>query len=171
LFLASRLVRVLVLVNRGMGRASCSASMPRDLRLPHEKLMAYQEAVELLRRVREMRITDPRMRDQILRASKSVCLNIAEAVGRFSDADRKRVYAIARGECCEAAAGIDIARSAAECDLDRARAARETAGAVYALLTGLIRKYDSETGGPTTDHLHQPSNLHQTKNKDEPEPD
>ncbi|TMA26045.1 MAG: four helix bundle protein [Deltaproteobacteria bacterium] len=68
-------------------------------------------------------VVDARLRDQLLRASKSVCLNIAEAVGRLSDADRKRVYAIARGECCEAAAAIDIARAAAECDSARGRTA------------------------------------------------
>src|SRR5438067_997305 len=80
-----------------------------DLRLPHEKLLAYQHALQLLLEIQELRIVDARLRDQITRASKSVCLNIAEAVGRFSDADRKRVYAIARGECCEAAAAIEIA--------------------------------------------------------------
>ena len=114
--------------------------MASDIQLPHEKLLAYQQAIQLLQQAQKMRIVDARLRDQLLRASKSVCLNIAEAVGRFSDADRKRVYAIARGECCEAAAAIDIARAAGECDSDRGREARQTAGRVYALLTGLIRR-------------------------------
>jgi four helix bundle protein len=75
-----------------------------DIRLPHEKLLAYQLAIQLLGQAQEMRVVDARLRDQMPRAEKSVCLNIAEAVGRFSDADKKRVYAIARGECCETAA-------------------------------------------------------------------
>src|SRR5205085_7121583 len=72
-----------------------------------------------------------------------------------SSADKKRVYAIARGECCEAAAAIDVAQMAHECDLEQGRIARETAGRVYALLTGLIRRYDFETIPPKTSHPHQ----------------
>src|SRR5437879_5602133 len=120
--------------------------MTTEILLPHEKLLAYQLAIRLLGQVQEMRVVDAKLRDQLLRAAKSVCLNIAEGVGRFSTADKKRVYAIARGECCESAAAIDIARSAGECDPEQGRAARETAGRVYALLTGLIRRYDFETG-------------------------
>ena len=107
--------------------------MPTDIQMPHEKLIAYQVAVELLQHVQQLRIADPRLRDQVLRSSKSVCLNIAEAVGRLSDSDRKRVDAIARGECCEAAAAIDIARTSGECDPERGRSARDIAGRVYAL--------------------------------------
>jgi four helix bundle protein len=129
--------------------------MATNILLPHEKLLAYQFAMQLLQQVQGMRVVDSRLRDQLLRAAKSVCLNIAEGVGRFSSADKKRVYAIARGECCEAAAAIDIARAAGECDPEQGSAARETAGRVYALLTGLIRRYDSETIGPKTSHEHQ----------------
>jgi len=120
-------------------------------------------------------VVDARLRDQLLRASKSVCLNIAEAVGRLSDADRKRVYAIARGECCEAAAAIDIARAAAECDSARGRTARDTAGRVYALLSGLIRRYDLDTVGSKTnhlhEHLHEPDAGHQNEDEHELEAD
>src|SRR5438067_10424423 len=138
-----------------------------DLRLPHEKLLAYQHALQLLLEIQELRIVDGRLRDQITRASKSVCLNIAEAVGRFSDADRRRVYAIARGECCEAAAAIDIARATGDCDSDRRHEARNTAGRLYALLTGLIRMYDYETGGPKTNHLHERADESGTRHENE----
>lgn len=110
--------------------------MTDQIPLPHEKLLAYQLALELLKQVQGMSIVDARLRDQILRAAESVCLNIAEGVGRVSDADKKRVYAIARGECCETAAAIDVARAAGDCDSAHGRAARDTAGRVYALLTG-----------------------------------
>ena len=142
--------------------------MTIDILMPHDKLVAYQCAIQLLQHVQEMRIADGRLRDQVLRAAKSICLNIAEAVGRFSDADRKRVYAIARGECCEAAAAIDIARTSGECDLERGREAREMAGRVYALLTGLIRRYDFETPGPKMDqHEHVDDHPHVLDNEDE----
>ena len=40
----------------------------------------------------------------------SVSLNIAEAVGKTSDADRLNRYAIARGEAMECGAIIDVVR-------------------------------------------------------------
>jgi four helix bundle protein len=115
-------------------------------------VLAYQLALALLKQVQGMSIVDARLRDQILRAAKTVCLNIAEGVGRVSDADKKRVYAIARGECCETAAAIDVARAAGDCDSAHGQAARDTAGRVYALLTGLRRRYDFETIGPKPSH-------------------
>jgi four helix bundle protein len=86
--------------------------------LPHEKLIAYQAARQLLALVREARISNPRIREQALNAASSACLNIAEATGRSGSADQKRVYAIARGEVCEAAAALDIAALAGGCAAD-----------------------------------------------------
>src|SRR5229473_483015 len=141
--------------------------MTTEILLPHEKLLAYQLAIRLLEQIQQMKVMDARLRDQLLRASKSVCLNIAEGVGRFSDADKKRVYAIARGECCEAAAAIDIARVAGECDPEQGRTAREIAGRVYALLTGLIRRYDFETIVPKTSRLHEDEHEHEHEHEHE----
>lgn len=138
--------------------------MAAEIRLPHQKLLAYQVGLELIRHVREMKVSDARLHDQIARASKAVCLNIAEAVGRLSDADRKRVYAIARGECCETAAAIDIALAMSECEVESGRAALEAAGRVYALLTGLIRRPGNDTRGPKLDE-HDPHHDHQHQHK------
>jgi hypothetical protein len=63
--------------------------------LPHERLIAFQVARKLLLAVSEAKISDPKLRDQALRAAKSTCLNIAEAVGRVGEADKARVFAIA----------------------------------------------------------------------------
>ena len=62
--------------------------------LPHEKLMAYQEARELLACVMDAKISDAKLRDQALRAARSVCLNIAEGAGRTSWPDS---YALLSG--------------------------------------------------------------------------
>jgi len=43
---------------------------------PHERLIAYQVACELLDLVRELRISDAKLRDQAMRAAQSACLNI-----------------------------------------------------------------------------------------------
>jgi four helix bundle protein len=107
---------------------------------PHETLMAYQQARELLRVVCEAKIADPKLRDQAMRAAKSVCLNIAEASGRGSAADQKRVYAIARGEASEVAAALDVAEMAGECNRELARRGHAIGLRVYALLSGLIRQ-------------------------------
>ena len=116
--------------------------MPNDktmYSLPHEKLIAYRVACDLLVTVVEARIQDPGLRDQALRAAKSACLNVAEANGRVSQADRRRVFAIARGEVSEAAAAVHIAALAGECSRESAAKARQFGGHAVALLTGLIR--------------------------------
>ncbi len=109
--------------------------------LPHERLHAYQEARKLLLCIREANIADGKLRDQAVRAATSVCLNIAEAAGRTGSADKARVYSIARGESCEAAAALDIALVAGLCKKEPAGAGAVRARAVYALLSGLIRRF------------------------------
>ncbi len=112
---------------------------PTRSRLPHHRLIAYSVATELLLAVRAAAIRDPKLRDQALRAAKSACLNIAEAAGRASPADRARVFAIARGECLEAAAAVEIAALAGDATQEAADAAIAFADRLYGLLTGLIR--------------------------------
>jgi four helix bundle protein len=108
--------------------------------LPHETLTAYQVARELLVLVRDAKISDPKLRDQAMRAAKSTCLNIAEASGRYADADKARVYAIARGEACEVAAALDIGWAAGDCTEEATRSGGAIVRRLYALLTGLIRR-------------------------------
>jgi four helix bundle protein len=73
-----------------------------------------------------------------MRAAQSACLNIAEANGRFSPADRRRVFAIARGEATEAAAAVQVAAISGECSPRSAEDARRLGGRAAALLSGLI---------------------------------
>ena len=107
--------------------------------LLHEKLIAWQVACELLRVVRNAGIRDPKLRDQAMRAAQSACLNIAEANGRVAPADRRRVFAIARGEATEAAAAVQIAAMSGQCAEQAANEARRLGGRTAALLSGLIR--------------------------------
>ena len=109
--------------------------------LPHERLLVYQEASRLLTHVREAKITDAQLRDQALRAAKGVCLNIAEGAGRRTSADKARVYGIARAECCEVGAALDIALLSQECLEDSAHRGIESTRMVYALLNGLILRF------------------------------
>ncbi|MCA1829060.1 MAG: four helix bundle protein [Myxococcales bacterium] len=105
----------------------------------HEKLIAWHVACELLRVVRDARISDPKLRDQAMRAAQSTCLNISEANGRFSPADRRRVFAIARGEAAEAVGAVQVAAISGCCRPEAADEARRLGGRVAALLSGLIR--------------------------------
>jgi four helix bundle protein len=105
--------------------------------LPHENLTAYQVACELLVAVKRAEIADPKLRDQALRAAKSVCLNIAEATGRTGP-DQKRVFCIARG-ASESVAALHIAGLCGDCDVGSARVGAALGRRVYALLSGLIR--------------------------------
>jgi four helix bundle protein len=114
--------------------------MPKDTTLVlHEKLIAWQVACELLLCVRDARISDSKLRDQAMRAAQSACLNIAEANGRVSLADRRRVFAIARGEAAEAVAAVQVAALSGSCGTGSAETARRLGGRVAALLSGLIR--------------------------------
>jgi len=112
--------------------------MPNQTTLPHETLYAYQAARELLGLICGARISNTRIRDQAVNAASSACLNIAEATGR-TGADQKRVYAIARGEICEAGAALDIASVAGSCNAEAAASGAVVARRAYALLCGLIR--------------------------------
>lgn len=61
---------------------------PQARLLPHQRLVAYQHALTLLKLVHAAEIRSARIRDQVLRAAQSVCLNIGEAAGRTSAGDR-----------------------------------------------------------------------------------
>ena len=107
--------------------------------LPHHRLIAYEVARELLATVVRGNIADSRLRDQALRAAKSACLNVAEAAGRSTKADQARVFGIARGEACEAAAAVEIAATAGDCPNEIAQRANELSSRLVGLLTGLIK--------------------------------
>jgi four helix bundle protein len=82
--------------------------------LDYEKLDVYRCAIEHLAFVFRSIPAIPRgyaaLVDQWRRAAISVPLNIAEAVGKTSEADRNNRYAIARGEGMECGAILDVIR-------------------------------------------------------------
>jgi hypothetical protein len=81
----------------------------------------------------------PVERSRKLDLVKSACLNCAEGAGRFARADKARAFTIARGECVEAAAAIEIAAAcgyASTLDVERVAV---LADRLVAMLTRLIR--------------------------------
>lgn len=79
--------------------------------LAHEKLAAYQHAIEFVAWSQPIIEEIPgrvSARDQLDRASTSVPLNIAEGNGKFSTKDRARYLQTAFGSALECAAILDV---------------------------------------------------------------
>ena len=107
--------------------------------MPHRRLVVYGKALELLAAVRSAKIADAKLRDEASRAAKGVCLNIAEASGRVSRADKARIFAIARGECVECVAAVEIAAAAGDAVEPAAANAVQCGTQVYLMLGALVR--------------------------------
>jgi four helix bundle protein len=107
--------------------------------LPHHRLVVYQRALEFLAAVRGAQISDAKLRDEALRAAKGVCLNIAEGSGRVSRADKARAYAIARGECVECIAAVEIAVTTSDAVEEAAVRAVQCGTEVCLMLGALVR--------------------------------
>ena len=78
----------------------------------HEKLDAYRVSITFVawayRLCKGFKGIDRHARDQLLRSSQSIPLNIAEGNGKPPSADRKRFFRIALGSALECAATIDV---------------------------------------------------------------
>ncbi|MBI3072081.1 MAG: four helix bundle protein [Deltaproteobacteria bacterium] len=73
-----------------------------------ERIDCYRVARDFARLAQRLPIANQVLRDQFRRASLSVLTNTAEGAGRVAKADKRRCYAIARGEACECAALLDL---------------------------------------------------------------
>lgn len=78
----------------------------------HERLDVYQLSLQFtafaVRLVAAFSGDLRSIRDQLVRASQSIPLNIAEGNGKRSPAERKRFFEIARGSATESAATLDV---------------------------------------------------------------
>ena len=92
---------------------STPPATPAASRFPHEALDCYQVARDVVAFVAQHRCQlhglPGEAGPQLERACVRALLNTAEAAGRQGPRDRARVFAIARGETCEAAAALDVA--------------------------------------------------------------
>jgi len=78
----------------------------------HKKLDVYRLSLKYVKWVYDLSgsLTGKNRfaRDQLLRASQSIPLNIAEGNGKLSESDKMRFYGIARGSALECAAIQDV---------------------------------------------------------------
>jgi four helix bundle protein len=109
--------------------------------LGHEKLDVYRLAISYVAWVYEKAkglngIHRP-ARDQWLRASQSIPLNIAEGNGKTADADRRRYFEIARGSALECAAIQDVLVVGKALDKTESRTRKDELDRMAAMLSRL----------------------------------
>ena len=84
--------------------------------LPHHRLQVWHVALQLVKLVHAIKIGDAEDRAQARKAASACARNIAEGAARTSRADKARVYGIARGECGECVASVELAGAKVSCD-------------------------------------------------------
>ena len=72
-----------------------------------ERFEAYQAAKRFYRLIKALRMREP-MKEQLLRASSSIALNVAEASGKRTLTDKKRYFTMAFGSARECQAILDL---------------------------------------------------------------
>jgi four helix bundle protein len=111
--------------------------------LDYEKVDVYRCAIEHLAFVFESIPKLPRgfsaLADQWRRAATSVPMNIAEAVGKPSHADRLNRFAIARGEAMECGAILDVVRLLAVVPPSKLQLAKSLLVRIVEMLSKLCR--------------------------------
>jgi four helix bundle protein len=106
----------------------------------HEKLDVYRVSIEFVRwsyrLCKGLKGADRHARDQLLRASQSIPLNIAEGNGELPSADRQRYLRIALGSALECAATLDVLSA---CEAIEAKAAADGKGLVVRVVAMLTK--------------------------------
>jgi len=110
-----------------------------------EKLDVYQKAKsfnsQVYRHIRANKNFDPTTKNQLRRASLSIMLNIAEGSSRFSNADRRNFYVIARGSAFECVAIFDFMKEEKLLDEDLYKdlylKSEELSKMIYAMIKNL----------------------------------
>lgn len=109
--------------------------------LGHEKLDVYHLAISYVAWVYEkadgLTGNHRSARDQWLRASQSIPLNIAEGNGKTADADRRRYFEIARGSAMECAAIQDVLVAGKALDESESKGRKAELDRISAMLSRL----------------------------------
>ncbi|MFA5203340.1 MAG: four helix bundle protein [Lentisphaeria bacterium] len=109
----------------------------------HEKLDAYRAAIEYVGWVYhycEALKGHRNAKDQLVRASQTIPLNIAEGNGKATDGDRRRYFEIARGSALECGAGQDVLQICGALTREENVNAKALLDRIVAMLTKLGRR-------------------------------
>src|SRR5262245_6734535 len=122
--------------------------------LAHERLDAYQAAIEFLTVADEIATSFPKGRaylaDQLRRAATSIALNIAEGAGEFAAADKARFYRMARRSGTACGAVLDVcARLGLGGSAQRLVGGKTLVHRIVSMLTVLVRRLVGDSGTGT----------------------
>ena len=108
-----------------------------------EKLKVYQRSVDFAEAIMTATAEFPRghrsLADQLNRASTSIAANIAEGNGRFTKADRKNFFIIARGSVHECVPFLELAYRKNLISEEQFVMLKENLEEISRMLTGLIK--------------------------------
>jgi len=128
----------------------------RTTRFVHERLDAYHVALELFTAVERLAAGVPRghadLKEQLRRAAAATVRHIAEGANRIHPRDKAARFAVARGECGECAAAVEMAEVIGLLGPGVATRLRVLADRIAAMLAGLIRRetHRAESRADTT---------------------
>jgi four helix bundle protein len=106
----------------------------------HEKLDVYRAAIEYVGwayRFCEGLKGHRNAKDQLMRASQAIPLNIAEGNGKATDGDRRRYFEIARGSALECGAVQDVLHVCGALSADENATRKALLDRIVAMLTKL----------------------------------
>ncbi len=112
-----------------------------------ENLTVYQKAVDFSEAIITLTESFPKgyffLTDQLCRASLSISLNLAEGNGRFTKADRKNFFIIARGSTQECVPILEIARRKKLLTDEQHISLRHQLEQIAKMISGLINGIDN----------------------------
>jgi four helix bundle protein len=112
-----------------------------------ENLQVYQKAVDLADNVASLTEGFPRgyyfLVDQLNRAALSIATNLAEGNGRFTKADRKHFFTIARGSVQECVPLLEVARRRGFVEQAEHDGLRQALEEIAKMISGLINGLDN----------------------------
>lgn len=111
-----------------------------------ENLEVYQKSVDFTDRILGLTENFPRdygfLTDQLNRAALSIATNLAEGNGRFTKADRKNFFTIARGSIQECVPLLEVARRRRLLEETKHEALRTELEIMAKMISGLIKGLD-----------------------------
>ena len=93
--------------------------------------------------MKENKQIDAYLRDQLRRASISMIINIAEGSGRFTRADKRNFYVIARGSVYECVSLFDIIRDDQQISEEKFQYFYDQFEEISKMLLGLINSQNN----------------------------
>jgi four helix bundle protein len=124
-----------------------------DSGFAHQRLDAFHLSMELALGVERLVAGLPRgyadLKDQVRRAAGATMRNLTEGANRWAAKDKAARFAIARGECGECDAALQMIAALGLAQADEVAALRQIADRVGAMLTALIRQEKQRAGEPS----------------------